>query len=300
MSVPVSPKFPTILRDLVDKSKRVPEIPDIDLSNVGGGGYPIKHVTPDEDGYCDVVLEANTYIIVDGHVNQLSILINPLINNNIVYIESEGLLNIIENSNLKQINLQGLVLKENYSIRDKTFKYCITNTREVNLFIGFNNNLNDEIKQVCVYDNDNITECEIDLSVEILDSVIQIPVYGDMAFFLKNEYTTIKLEDGLYKHSFDVLNEIIGQDISIISDKEYVDFGDIIDLDGFILPLFVYKKDDINKTNEYLVEFSANEIYINGVLNWQNDEPILIDNNYRYVLSIMNNLACYIKTSKSQ
>ena len=41
MSVPVSPKFPTILRDLVDKSKKVP---DIDLSNVGGGGITEKNV----------------------------------------------------------------------------------------------------------------------------------------------------------------------------------------------------------------------------------------------------------------
>lgn len=272
--------------------------PDIDLSNVGGGCYPIKHVTPDEDGYCGVILESNTYIIVDGHCERLSIFSNPLINNNIVYIKSEGLLNILEKLDLQQINLQGLILKENYSLRDKTFKYVITTLQEANIFIGFNNNLNDEIKQAYVSEYGNITECEIDLSVEILDIVIQIPVYGNISLFLKNEYTTIKLEDGSYKHSFDVLNGIIGQDISIISDKEYVDSGDIIHEGYLSSPVFVFKKGDINKTNEYLVEFSANEVYINSELNWQNDEPLFVDANSRYVLSILNNIACYIKTSK--
>ena len=30
------------------------------------------------------------------------------------------------------------------------------------------------------------------------------------------------------------------------------------------------------------------------MLNWQNDEPLIVDGTSRYVLSILNNIACYI------
>jgi hypothetical protein len=94
MSVPVSPKFPTIIKDLVDKSKRVP---DIDLSNVGSSGiqYNFSQMKVlDYSEYSDMFSNYPTtylrYIIKNGNINELQ-----EVNVNNLNINEESTVNIV-------------------------------------------------------------------------------------------------------------------------------------------------------------------------------------------------------------
>lgn len=145
MSVPVSPKFPTILRDLVDKSKRVPDISNIDLSNVGDD-FKVENINAEEKLYCSMDINnestilginfniknnsLNKLIIDNDEENQLSSYLYRICVNPHDYYCMNGEFCLITIPHIKfgdvsisDFNCGGILEKNNYDIKGYPFKY---------------------------------------------------------------------------------------------------------------------------------------------------------------------------------
>lgn len=286
MSVPVSPKFPTILKDLVDKSKRVP---DIDLSNVGGG-YPIKHITLESNS---LQLIENTYLVIDNPLDKVMFLINPFDDKKSVICEV-----VINHEMLLNSSLAfgaGRVYKNVIVTIDgveTTMKYEIP-AMIYGMSIYFNEELEEPIKHIYYgYENNPTYQGESNFVLKEVNDVFIVDIMG----FVFSIGTSFKLtKDGdVYKGTL----SIMGQEAHIIHTKPIIEFGDIVSIDLMgetnLSQVFYYKKPDSTKANEYIVEFSADSVEISEELIFNNNTPPAVSKSGRTVLSIVNGICAYL------
>lgn len=293
MSVPVSPKFPTIIKDLVDKSKRVP---DIDLSNVGGGSYPIREVNMSDS---NIVINSNEYTIVKNNLNPedthnyVNIVFNKFEllkeNEQYVYINvidaDTELIKIVKKNYLFAQCFIKVV--DNFKIFDadnsnessfvfKEFKelYYI-NTFRGKLYLGLDDNfvyVMDDIHELGIQE-ELIEQIGCDLviamvlnynKIEIVDNLKSVlyDIYWDVEIMIPNNYYSEKLDDGSYKiifpdiHISPLITPIYKDGFYIIHTKPIIEPGDEIEAFGFSLNIVVINNNNNNThiTKEFIFE----------------------------------------------
>lgn len=287
MGSPIKPKYPIILKNLMDKSNKTP---DIDLSNIGGGSYPIKHITLTNDR---LMLVENTYLIIDNPLDEVIFEINPFENKKCIICDV-----VVNDKILNQSILSlgcGPVYKDvivNIDGVDTTMKYGIS-PMIFGDYIFFNEELEEPIKHIYIGSKDDATYSgEVNFVLKEANDIFTINIMG----FEITIGSSIKLvKDGdVYKGSF----SFMGQTAYIIHTKPIIEFGDMITLDlmGEIYQIqaFYYKKPDLTKVNEYIVEFSADSVEISEELIFNNNAVPSISKNGRTVLSIVNGICAYL------
>lgn len=286
MSVPVSPKFPTILRDLVDKSKRVPDISNIDLSNVGGGGYPIREVNMSD---VNIVINSNEYTIVKNNLNPedsynyVNIIFNKFEslkeNEQYVYI------NIIDaDTELIQLIEQNYLFAQSFIkvVNDfKVFDYNNSNEssfvfkefKELYYIDSYKGRLYFGLDDNFVYGIYDIYEtgmpeeiieqigCDLVIGmtfnynkIEIVDNLKSVlyDIYWSVEIMIPNNYYSEKLEDGSYKlifpdiHISPIIASIYEDGFYIIHTKPIIEPGDVVDVFGFSITPVVIDNNNNN------------------------------------------------------
>ena len=303
-----------------------------DSSSTNTNGYPIREITVDDNTDIFVTLEANEYTKINGKCNDLIVAKNvfdDLQNDEkytylkYLYIEDKTLINQIQGSYLnltcaKQHNKQITYLDMENMIIDTvdvyytytiymeytSFEMCVILQKDNLYMCAFKDDPSipadpsefpEEVDVIIMFSSKANVEV-----VEVNDSAITT-YFPPLNPILLNNYTVNKISNDEFELTFpDIIANIKTTEPLIIQhNKPIIENNDIISYGWFqfIVNVVINNKSQDAITKEYVLESSSHNVIITDTIHWSNDNPPLPSTDKKLVISLLNDIGCFIETS---